>query len=49
MCFNPLPPPKRGETIPAVPGATACAEMSFNPLPPPKRGETFLTKREARR
>ena len=41
--FNPLPPPKRGETQipdplhrPRGDGAV----RSFNPLPPPKRGET---------
>ena len=32
--FNPLPPPKRGET--------ARRARRFNPLPPPKRGETAV-------
>ena len=36
--FNPLPPPKRGETLRSVKLATHL--QSFNPLPPPKRGET---------
>ena len=37
-CFNPLPPPKRGETC-VVNGITV-PRARFNPLPPPKRGET---------
>ena len=39
--FNPLPPPKRGETRPCL--FPLCASPSFNPLPPPKRGETLST------
>ena len=44
-CFNPLPPPKRGETLdgtgkPRRPAIETC----FNPLPPPKRGETCGTE-----
>ena len=41
--FNPLPPPKRGETK----WWTEFLQMdlSFNPLPPPKRGETFRPRR----
>ena len=39
MGFNPLPPPKRGETAYSqLPGS---AQSCFNPLPPPKRGETL--------
>ena len=37
--FNPLPPPKRGETCHRL-ACSARARLSFNPLPPPKRGET---------
>ena len=37
-CFNPLPPPKRGET--RFRGSSPCTRGCFNPLPPPKRGET---------
>ena len=37
--FNPLPPPKRGET--RVAQTDRRARTSFNPLPPPKRGETL--------
>ena len=38
MCFNPLPPSKRGETYLLL---RACLlSHSFNPLPPSKRGET---------
>ena len=40
--FNPLPPPKRGET-PSVYSTWAQAQHSFNPLPPPKRGETWTS------
>ena len=39
-CFNPLPPPKRGETLRVIPNLLLW--FSFNPLPPPKRGETHL-------
>ena len=35
--FNPLPPPKRGETTASLPKSRS---TRFNPLPPPKRGET---------
>ena len=38
--FNPLPPPKRGETRTNGIGMSMSMSMSFNPLPPPKRGET---------
>ena len=37
-CFNPLPPPKRGETTCA--DVVADARRVSIPLPPPKRGET---------
>ena len=40
-CFNPLPPPKRGETSPVF--CQAQRSRGFNPLPPPKRGETTVT------
>ena len=40
MSFNPLPPPKRGETFSWIMLPTFT--RSFNPLPPPKRGETCL-------
>ena len=43
--FNPLPPPKRGETTRTRP-ACAISIRGFNPLPPPKRGETWRTRRE---
>ena len=36
-CFNPLPPPKRGEIAPAR--LLRVVGCGFNPLPPPKRGE----------
>ena len=39
--FNPLPPPKRGETSNSRRSALA-QYIGFNPLPPPKRGETTL-------
>ena len=39
MRFNPLPPPKRGETRRLRLRVSAVSD-SFNPLPPPKRGET---------
>ena len=38
-CFNPLPPPKRGETKST--NALRVYPSGFNPLPPPKRGETI--------
>ena len=38
-CFNPLPPPERGE-IPRIVKLSS-AVRSFNPLPPPERGEIF--------
>ena len=38
--FNPLPPPKRGETDPQTTYEQGTSGRSFNPLPPPKRGET---------
>ena len=38
ISFNPLPPPKRGETVLGL--RQASGRRCFNPLPPPKRGET---------
>ena len=40
FCFNPLPPPKRGETSDAGTNDSCAGWRCFNPLPPPKRGET---------
>ncbi len=37
--FNPLPPPKRGETFTTEHFRNDV--ICFNPLPPPKRGETL--------
>ena len=37
--FNPLPPPKRGETTDRAVDQLR-QDSGFNPLPPPKRGET---------
>ena len=39
VCFNPLPPSKRGETAWAV--SSPAIVSGFNPLPPSKRGETY--------
>ena len=45
-CFNPLSPPKRGETRPKT--SVLCLRLSrFNPLSPPKRGETIASLRNA--
>ena len=37
LCFNPLPPSKRGEID--ARGLVGCRIYGFNPLPPSKRGE----------
>ena len=37
ICFNPLPPPRRGEIASPVLGIRR--QGCFNPLPPPRRGE----------
>ena len=42
--FNPLPPPKRGETS-NQPWPYPMFQTCFNPLPPPKRGETSKPSR----
>ena len=44
--FNPLPPPKRGETSLSSTLWSASNMLSFNPLPPPKRGETCLSAQQ---
>ena len=51
--FNPLPPPKRGETLSLLaPDAVARGAFpgagigGFNPLPPPKRGETTRRRKD---
>ena len=38
LSFNPLPSPKQGETVIAMP--KMLMSHSFNPLPSPKQGET---------
>ena len=43
--FNPLPPPKRGETC--IAERLRLQPVGFNPLPPPKRGETSILRRGA--
>ena len=44
ISFNPLPPPKRGETF--SPNAVV-AWAEFQSTPPPKRGETLLAVRSS--